>query len=226
MRSTQALSSLVRSAPPATIAGRGRAGSTGSAARGDAAAAPTQECAWKIGHIAECDQRAGAASDPMLKRSYRALARVMSPLFSAHGHAWGTRDLIVPLRATSPATSWRATRSAAYRAATPAGRRTGRLWLAAAAGTAHRHQHQGRFRLGQEHPAAAAEEACGRDRRELERFCADQPGYLAQTAARLRLARGAYKYAGAFTAEELQIVDQKLDRYMARKYRAGRCRTC
>ncbi len=31
----------------------------------------------------------------------------------------------------------------------------------------------------------------------------------------------AYKYAGAFTAEELQIVDQKLDRYMARKNRRG-----
>src|SRR6204780_430546 len=31
----------------------------------------------------------------------------------------------------------------------------------------------------------------------------------------------AYKYAGAFTAEELQIVDQKLDRYMARKHRRG-----
>jgi hypothetical protein len=31
----------------------------------------------------------------------------------------------------------------------------------------------------------------------------------------------AYKYAGAFTAEELQIVDQKLDRYMARKHASG-----
>jgi hypothetical protein len=31
----------------------------------------------------------------------------------------------------------------------------------------------------------------------------------------------AYKYAGAFTAEELQIVDQKLDRYMARKHQRG-----
>ncbi len=30
----------------------------------------------------------------------------------------------------------------------------------------------------------------------------------------------AYKYAGAFTADELQIVDQKLDRYMARKSRS------
>jgi hypothetical protein len=30
-----------------------------------------------------------------------------------------------------------------------------------------------------------------------------------------------YKYAGAMTADELQIVDQKLDRYMARKYRRG-----
>jgi hypothetical protein len=31
----------------------------------------------------------------------------------------------------------------------------------------------------------------------------------------------AYKYAGAFTAEELQMVDQKLDRYMASKARRG-----
>ncbi len=31
----------------------------------------------------------------------------------------------------------------------------------------------------------------------------------------------AYKYGGAFTAEELQIVDQKLDRYMARKAERG-----
>ncbi len=31
----------------------------------------------------------------------------------------------------------------------------------------------------------------------------------------------AYKYGGAFTGEELQIVDQKLDRYMARKAERG-----
>jgi hypothetical protein len=31
----------------------------------------------------------------------------------------------------------------------------------------------------------------------------------------------AYKYAGAFTGEELQIIDQKLDRYMARKHLRG-----
>jgi hypothetical protein len=31
----------------------------------------------------------------------------------------------------------------------------------------------------------------------------------------------AYKYAGAFTSDELQIVDQKLDRYMAAKHRRG-----
>jgi hypothetical protein len=31
----------------------------------------------------------------------------------------------------------------------------------------------------------------------------------------------AYKYAGAFTSDELQIVDQKLDRYMAGKFQRG-----
>ena len=37
----------------------------------------------------------------------------------------------------------------------------------------------------------------------------------------------AYKYAGAFTSEEVQIIDQKLDRYMAAQAPARRaCRTC
>ena len=36
----------------------------------------------------------------------------------------------------------------------------------------------------------------------------------------------AYKYAGMLTGHELAIIDQKLDRYMARKAERGGCRTC
>jgi len=36
----------------------------------------------------------------------------------------------------------------------------------------------------------------------------------------------AYKYAGAFTGEELQIIDSKLDRHMARKNERATCRIC
>ena len=75
-----------------------------------------------------------------------------------------------------------------HRAAVAESGASGRLRAAARAGSAHRDQHQGRFGLGQEHAAAPAEAACGRYRRALERFRADQPGHLAQTTARLWLA--------------------------------------
>ncbi len=35
-----------------------------------------------------------------------------------------------------------------------------------------------------------------------------------------------YKYAGPMTADELQVVDAKLDRYMARKHERGECHIC
>ena len=37
---------------------------------------------------------AANTDDPLKRAGYRALARVMSALFTTHGRAWGTPDLI------------------------------------------------------------------------------------------------------------------------------------
>ena len=146
--------------------------------------------AWGPAQIAECERRATAAPDALQRLAHQTVARVLSALFTAHGHAVGhSRAHRVagggsrrqPLRQRCDRPNHRP--DIAARGA------TGGLWAAAAPGPARRHQYQGALRLGQEHAAPAAEETRGRDRRRLERLRADQPGHLAQAAARLRLAR-------------------------------------
>jgi len=92
----EALSSVVRgSAAPAPRPRARWLNWLGSRAAANPAAA--QEGAWKIGHIAECERRAGATPDAVLQVCYRALSRVLSGLFKSQGDAWGTRDIIVPV---------------------------------------------------------------------------------------------------------------------------------
>ena len=93
---------------------------------------------------------------------------------------------------------------------------------AAAAGAPGGDEHQGTLRRGQEHacgrcrsssPAASA--STGRD------FALISPDIWRKQLLDYARLGAAYKYAGAFTGEELAIVDQKLDRYMARKAERG-----
>jgi hypothetical protein len=219
-----ALSSLVCGAAPATIARPRARWLNWFRARGAAAdVPPAQECAWKIAHIAECEQRAGAASDPMLKVTYRTLARVLSQLFSAHGYAWGTRDLIVRL-----------TRDIA-----------GNAVASDAVGSfIDPILHQAAEREGygllprQDRPIVIntkGASASGKSTlRPLQKRLAGEIGVnwsdfalISPDIWRKQLLDygslgSAYKYAGAFTAEELQIIDRKLDRYMAHKFAEGR----
>src|SRR5882757_5697370 len=49
---------------------------------------------WGPGEISDCERMAIGTDDPLLRAGYRALARVMSALFTTQGRAWGTPDLI------------------------------------------------------------------------------------------------------------------------------------
>ena len=62
-----------------------------------AASSGTSDFSWDASHIAECERRAIGASEPLQRLAYGTLAKVLSALFTTHGCAWGTRDLIVPL---------------------------------------------------------------------------------------------------------------------------------
>jgi hypothetical protein len=218
-----ALSNLVRGAPPAAIARPRARWLNWFGARGDAGAALTQECVWKIGHIAECDQRAAAASDPMLKLSYRALARVLSQLFSAHGYAWGTRDLIVPLTRDIAGNSV---------ASDAIGNFIDPILQQAAEregyGLLPRQDRpivintKGASASGKSTLRPLQKKLAGEIGVNWSDFALISPDIWRKQLLDYGSLGSAYKYAGAFTAEELQIIDRKLDRYMARKFAQGR----
>src|SRR5882724_9255456 len=208
--------------PAAAPAKRSRLFARIASRRGAAAIPMPVDRGWGPRHIADCERLAGLAVDPQQKIACRALARVMSALFATQGHAWGTRELIASV----------ATDMACNDCGSDAiGRTIEPLLLRAA------HSEGYRLLPRQERPVVIntkGASASGKSTlRPLQKKLAGDIGVqwgdfalISPDIWRKQLldyeALGAdYKYAGAFTAEELQIVDQKLDRYMARKHRRG-----
>jgi len=219
----EALSSVLRNAAPAAISKPRASWLEWLGARGSAAPAPPQECGWKIGHIAECERRAAASKDPTLELSYRTLARVLAGLFNAHGDAWGTRDLIVPL-----------TRDIVCN--TVASDAIGRLIDPILRQAAEREGYgllppqerpivintKGASASGKSTLRPLQKRLAGEIGASFRDFALISPDIWRKQLLDYASLQDAYKYAGAFTAEELQIVDRKLDRYMAQKFAEGR----
>ncbi len=186
-----------------------------------ALAAPGQR-GWGPPQIVDCEHLADLASDSRQRIVYRTLARVMSALFATHGHAWATRELIVAV----------ATDMACNDCGSDAIGRAIEPLLLRAAGDEDYHLLPRQERpvvINTKGPSASGKSTL----RPLQKILAGDIGVqwsdfalISPDIWRKQLldygALGdAYKYAGAFTAEELQIVDQKLDRYMAHKHRRG-----
>jgi len=195
------------------------------AARRAAAAAVTRrpiDRAWGPQHIGECERRAGTAEDSRQKIVYHTLARVMSALYATQGHAWGTREIIATL-ATDMACNDLGSDSI--------GQTIEPLLLRAARTEGYKllPRQPRPVVINTKGPSASGKSTL----RPLQKKLAGEIGVqwsdfalISPDIWRKQLLDygelgAAYKYAGAFTAEELQIVDQKLDRYMARKHRRG-----
>ena len=171
---------------------------------------------------ADWDAKALNAVDPLEAAAYRALARVLSALLVRHGRAWGSREMIARL----------AVDIACNEAASDAIGRLIEPWLAEAV-----HAEGYRRLPPQEQPVVMntkGASASGKSTlRPLQRALAKRIGVewsefalISPDIWRKQLLDYAslgpnYKYAGAFTGEELKIVDQKLDRYMAQKGARG-----
>jgi hypothetical protein len=215
-----ALATVAPEQAPAARAGRWPALRRFARRRG--AAAVPRGGGWGPGHIADCERLAAMGEDLHRRIAYRALARVMSALFATHGHAWGTRELIASA-ATDMACNEYGSDS---------------IGLAIEPVLLHAARSEG-YRLlpRQERPIVIntkGPSASGKSTlRPLQKKLAGDIGaqwsdfaLISPDIWRKQLLDygklgAAYKYAGAFTADELQIVDQKLDRYMARKHRRG-----
>lgn len=177
----------------------------------------------RLASAAAVSAAAGAAAAGAARAAaYRHLARVMSALFTMQGAAWGTKDLIASMAAGFAANDLGS--ECIGRALVP-------LLQAAV-------REQGYQLLPrQEHPVVIntkGPSASGKSTlRPLQKRLAGDIGVLWSDFAlispdiwRKQLLDytslgAAFKYAGAFTSDEVQIIDQKLDRYMAAKNRRG-----
>jgi len=177
---------------------------------------------WGPPCIAECERLAHASEDAQQRIVYQSLARVMSALFAAQGQAWGTRELIVAIAADLACNEYggdcigRAIEPLLLRAAREAGYRL-----------LPRQEHP--VVINTKGPSAAGKSTLRPLQKKLagdlglrwSDFALISPDIWRKQLLDYGSLGDAYKYAGAFTAEELQIVDFKLDRYMARKHRRG-----
>jgi hypothetical protein len=177
---------------------------------------------WGPQEIAEFERLSAAAANAAAVAAYKSLARVMSALFTTHGAAWGTKELIASMAAGLAGNDF---------GSDCIGRAIAPLLQTAA-------REQGyKILPRQEHPVVIntkGPSASGKSTlRPLQKKLAGDIGVQWSDFALISpdiwrkqlLDYGslgdAYKYAGAFTSDEVQIIDQKLDRYMAAKNRRG-----
>jgi hypothetical protein len=177
---------------------------------------------WGPPEIATIESQAARIDGALPKAAFRSLARVLSALFAVHGRSWGTPDLIGSI-ATDLACN-RYASEAIGGLIEPILERARRI--------------EG-YRLlpTQDHPVVIntkGPSASGKSSlRPLQKVLAGNIGVswndfalISPDIFRKQLLDygtlgSAYKYAGAFTSEELQIIDRKLDRYMGAKH--ARC---
>ena len=172
--------------------------------------------------VARWEHAARTADDRVNRAAYRALAKVISALLVRHGDAWGGRELVASL-ATNLACN------------DVGSEEIGRLiepWLQQAA------RNEGYQRLRrQERPVVMntkGASASGKSTlRPLQKrlagdigvrwseFALISPDIWRKQLLDYASLGDAYKYGGAFTGDEVQIIDAKLDRYMASKAQRG-----
>ena len=177
---------------------------------------------WGPQEIAEFERLAAAAADAAGVAGYKSLARVMSALFTTQGAAWGTKDLIASMAAGLAGNDL---------GSDCIGQTIAPLLQAAARVEGYK------LLPRQEHPVVIntkGPSASGKSTlRPLQKklagdigvqwsdFALISPDIWRKQLLDYASLGAAYKYAGAFTSDEVQIIDQKLDRYMAAKSRRG-----
>ena len=187
---------------------------------------PVEEAASAIAPerraLADWTAKARAAVDCADKAVYRALVRVLSALLVRHGQVWGSRELFASI----------ATGLACNDAGADEVGRLVEPWIAAGAesqGYATLPRQAQPFVMNTKGPSASGKSTLRPLQKKLAAgigvdwrdFALISPDIWRKQLLDYGTLGAAFRYGGAFTAEELQIVDQKLDRYMARKAERG-----
>jgi hypothetical protein len=177
---------------------------------------------WGPQQIAACERQATNTEEPLKRAAYRALVRVMSALFTTHGRAWGTPELICSLATDLACNDYGS--DVVGRTIEPLLRKG----IEAEKYVLLPPQDKPII-INTKGPSASGKSSLRPLHRKLAGalgvrwadFALISPDIFRKQLLDYSGLGSAYKYAGAFTAEELQVVDQKLDRYMARKHARG-----
>ena len=174
------------------------------------------------GALAGWERNAHSERDGLHKAAYRALSRVVSALLIRHGDLWGSRELVAGVATDMACNDF---------GADEIGRLIG-PWLVAAAdseGYTQLPRQERPFVMNTKGPSASGKSTLRPLQKKLagdigvnwSDFALISPDIWRKQLLDYGTLGEAYRYGGSFTAEELQIVDQKLDRYMARKAELG-----
>jgi hypothetical protein len=187
-----------------------------------AAVEPEADADRERGITAEWERKADTSSEPFERAAYRALGRVVSALMVRHGHAWGGRALVASLSTNLICNDF-------------GSEEIGRLlepWLAETAGSEGYAllQRQGQPVVMNTKGASASGKSTLRPLQKAlageigvqwSEFALISPDIWRKQLLDYAALGETYKYGGAFTGDEVRIIDQKLDRYMARKAARG-----
>lgn len=172
--------------------------------------------------LAEWDAKSHAPGPEVQRAGCRALARTVSSLLVRHGQVWGGRELVRSVATSLACNSFGSEEIG----------RTLEPWIHAAAkseGYAVLPRQDEPVVMNTKGPSASGKSTLRPLQKALageigvrwSEFALISPDIWRKQLLEYGTLGAEYKYGGSFTAEELQLVDHKLDRYMARKAERG-----
>ena len=172
--------------------------------------------------LSDWTARANAVEDGLKVSAYRALVRIVGAILKRHGRPWGTRELIASIAIDVASNEL---------GSDLVGRAIEPLLLQAAKSEGYSllPAQQSPVIMNTKGPSASGKSTLRPLQKQLagnigvnwRDFALISPDIWRKQLLDYDTLGADYKYAGSFTGEELQIIDQKLDRYMARKAERG-----